>query len=139
MSEIGYNGRMFKVRRGTVAVPGAVIAAVRTKSAARAREAVDTTNDDSDGWRILLPNPGTRSMDIQVEGVTTIDNYDWMINEWLGNLLTDLHLEHANGAKESAANGFFLSSLEHSGESAGDVAFTATFQSSGAISYTPAP
>lgn len=139
MSEIGYNGRAFKIRRGTVAAPGAVIAAVRTKSATRSREAVDTTNDDSNGWRVLLPVPGVRSIDVQVEGVASIDNYDWLINEWLGNLWTDLFIEHANGGTEEAEHGFFLSALEHSGESAGDVAFTATFMASGEVSYNAPP
>lgn len=134
-----YNGRAFKIMRGTVAAPLGVIAAVRTKSATHAREPVDVTNDDSNGNRTLLPEPGLRSIDVQVEGVADLANYNWMIQEWAGNLHTQIFIQHADGSKESAADGFFLSNLEHSGESAGDVAFTAQFMSSGAITYTPAP
>lgn len=134
-----YNGRAFKIMRGTVAAPLGVIAAVRTKSATRAREPVDVTNDDSAGNRTLLPEPGVRSVDVQVEGVADLANYNWMITTWLGNLHSAVFIQNADGSTEEAADGFFLSSLEHSGESAGDVAFTAQFMSSGAITYTPAP
>jgi predicted secreted protein len=133
----GFNGRAFKIMRGTVAAPLGVIAAVRTKSATRAREPVDVTNDDDLGNRTLLPEPGLRSVDVQVEGVATAANYNWMFAAWNGNLLTDIFIQNADGSTEEAADGFFLSSLEHSGESAGDVAFTAQFMSSGAITYTP--
>ena len=135
----GFNGRAFKIMRGTVAAPLGVIAAVRTKSATHAREAVDVTNDDDNGNRTLLPEPGVRSVDVQVEGVATVANYNWMLAAWAGNLMTDIFIQHPDGSKESAADGFFLNSLEHSGESAGDVAFTAQFMSSGAITLTPAP
>lgn len=135
----GFNGRAFKIMRGTVAAPGPVIAAVRTKSATRAREPVDVTNDDDNGNRTLLPEPGLRSMDVQVEGVASEDNYAWMLQSWNGNLMEDIFIQNADGSKEEAADGFFMGSLEHSGESAGDVAFTATFMSSGAITLTPAP
>jgi predicted secreted protein len=134
----GFNGRAFRIMRGTVAAPLGVIAAVRTKSATRAREPVDVTNDDDNGNRVLLPEPGVRSIDVSVEGVASVDNYNWMIASWNGNVMDDIFIENADGSTEEAADGFFLSSLEHSGESAGDVAFTAQFMSSGAITFTPA-
>lgn len=135
----GFNGRAFKIMRGTVAAPLGAIAAVRTKSATRAREPVDVTNDDDNGNRTLLPEPGLRSVDVQVEGVASAANYAWMLQEWNGNVMSDIFIQNADGSKEEAADGFFMGNLEHSGESAGDVAFTATFMSSGAITLTPAP
>lgn len=128
MSVIGYNGRAFKILRGNE-----VIAAVRTKSAAHNREPVDVTTDDSNGHRTLLPEPGVRSIDVTIEGVATSENYQWMLNQWNGNTLTDIAIQNADGSIEVADHGFFLGSLEFSGESAGDVAFSATFMSSGEV------
>lgn len=134
MSEIGYNGRDFIIKLATVK-----IAAVQSKTATHAREAVDVTNDDSNGWRTLLPNPGVRSMDVSVEGVATEDNYQIILDEWAGIVNSAITIEHADGSVASAANGFFLGNVEFSGTNDGHVAFTASLQSSGAVTITPAP
>lgn len=131
MSTIGYSGRSMFVKRG-----GVVIAAVQSKTAAHAREPVDVTTDDADGWRKLLPEPGARNMNISVEGVATSDNFSWMRTAWLGNVHSDITLEYPDGEEASAADGFALASLEFSGEQDGHVAFTAEFQSSGEVTLT---
>lgn len=134
MSEIGYNGRVFTIKLDDVK-----IAAVQSKTATHAREAVDVTNDDSNGWRVLLPNPGVRSMDVSIEGVATEDNYQVILDEWAGIVNSAITIEHADGSTATAQHGFFLGNVEISGTNDGHVAFTASLQSSGVVTITPAP
>lgn len=131
MSTIGYNGRSLKIR-----LDGVVIAAVRTKTVTHNREPVDTTNDDSDSNRTLLPVPASRSLDVQIEGVATSDNYQDFLANWNGNTLKDVSIENPDGSIEEAEHGFFLGNLENSGEHDGHVAFSAQLMSSGAMTLT---
>lgn len=126
MSTIGYNGRALQILKG-----GTVIAAVRTKSVSHNREPVEVTTDDSDGNRVLLPNPAMRSLDVQVDGVATADNYAQWIADWNGNVFQDITIRHPDGTVEEAENGFFLGNLENSGEHDGAVEFSAQLMSSG--------
>jgi len=128
MSTIGYNGRAF-----TVMLDGVPIAAINNKTATMNKEAVDVTNDDSDGFRVLLPNPGVKSMDVSVEGVATSENYEILYNAWFGGELLDITIVHPNGSTIEAEHGFFFGNLEMGGESAGYVSFTAQLQSSGPL------
>jgi len=132
MSELGYNGRALKIRKD-----GQVIAAVRTKAAAHAREPVDVTNDDSDSNRTLLPIPASRSLDVNLQGVATSLNYQEFLEDWNGNLLQDITVENPDGSIEEAEHGFFLGNLEFNGEYNGAVQFSAALMSSGALSVVP--
>lgn len=134
MSEIGYNGRAFIIKLDAVK-----IAAVQSKSTTHAREAIDVTNDDSNGWRTTLPVPAVRSLDLSIEGVATEDNYQLILDEWLGTVNSAITIQNPDGSIESAANGFFIGSVESSGAHDGHVTFTAAFQSSGAVTRTPPP
>lgn len=129
MSELGYNGRALKILKD-----GVVIAAVRTKTATHGRTPVEVTTDDSDSNRTLLPVPALRFLDVQVAGVATVDNYQQFLEEWNGNVLQDITIEHADGSIEEAEHGFFLGNLEFSGAHDGAVEFTAQLMSSGALS-----
>lgn len=133
MSEIGYNGRSLRIVRN-----GLVIAQVQTKSVPHTREPVEVTTDDDDGWRRLLPYPGRRAVDINCDGVASENNYALLRDEWLGNVMSDVEIHHADGAVESCEDGFFLSSLEFSGEEEGHVAFSAAWQSSGPVAIAAA-
>jgi len=128
MSEIGYNGRDFEIL-----LAGNVIAAVKSKTSAYSREAVGVTNDDSNGWRTVLPEPSVKGASVSIEGVATDDNCDILLDEWLGIANTLITIRNADGSIASAQHGFFLSSLEISGGHDGHVAFTATYESSGEV------
>lgn len=134
MSTVGYNGRDFVIQ-----LAGTKIAAVTTKSATRGREAVDVTTDDDDGNRRLLPKPGSRSLDVSVEGVTTSNNWTDLRGLADSDSFADITILNPDGSEETAEDGFFLSSLEWSGEQDGSVTFTAELQSSGPITITAAP
>jgi predicted secreted protein len=134
MSVIGYNGRDFKVL-----LDDEIIAGIGSKTFTHAREAVDVTTDDSNGWRVLLPNPGVRSVDASIEGVATTENYQLILAEWAGVVNSAITLQNGDGSTMEAEYGFFLGSIEFSGEKDGHIAFSATLQSSGEVTITPAP
>lgn len=128
MSIKGYNGRSLIIKFGST-----VIAAVTTKTVNHQKEAVDVTTDDSLGWRTLLPETGLRQIDLEVEGIATIDNYEDFLLKWNGNTHSSVTIEHPNGSTETGS--FFLSNLTKTGTHNESVGFTASLQSSGAISY----
>lgn len=134
MSTKGYNGRELIIQ-----IDGVAVAAVQSKTVSRSKSEVDVTNDDSSGWRTLLSDPGTKSIDVSINGVATVDNYNELLTKWNGDVMQNVTIVHPNGDMETAADGFFLSSLEQSGEHDGHVAFTAQLMSSGAVTVTPAP
>lgn len=45
------------------------VAAVRTRSMTLGNEVVDITSDDDNGFRTMLAEPGTKTLDLTVEGV----------------------------------------------------------------------
>jgi TP901-1 family phage major tail protein len=50
--------------------PLAAIAALTTKSMTLGNEAIDVTSEDDAGFRRLLDEPGTKTLDMSFEGVT---------------------------------------------------------------------
>jgi len=127
----GYNGRDLLIQLGS---PAVTIAAVQAKEITRAREAVDTTNDDDDGWRSVLAEPGVRNIDINITGVANTTNYEDLLERWNDDTgLQDATIVHPDGSTESGS--FFMSNLAHGGESGGFVTFTADLISSGEITY----
>lgn len=125
---LGYNGRSFKIL-----FDGEVIAAVQSREVKRNKEAVDVTTDDSDGWQRVLSEPGVRSVDVTIEGVATIDNYNNLIDRWNGSSLQNVTLQHPNGTEETADDGFFLGNLTMGAEHDKHVSFSAELKSSGPV------
>jgi TP901-1 family phage major tail protein len=58
-------GRKVAIKKG-----GVLIAGARTKTININNEPVDITTDDDDGFRTLLEDSATRSVDLSIEGVT---------------------------------------------------------------------
>jgi TP901-1 family phage major tail protein len=123
-------GRNLTVTRGAV-----LLAAVRTKSVAINREPIDITNDDSDGWRTMLEEPGERSVNISVSGISD----DGVLRDAVlgaSNVLQDITLTWPDGA---TLNGdFFLASYTENGTYNDAITFDAELQSSGQPTYSPA-
>lgn len=130
----GFSGRAIKLKIGMT-----VIAGLQSKTLTNAREAVDTTNDDNNGWRSLLPVPGIRSIDAKVEGVCTEDNLSVLQGLYAGVVNAALNIEYPDGSTATAADGFFFSAFEISGTHDKHVAFSATFMSSGVVTFVAAP
>lgn len=121
-------GRAMRVNYNSTAIAG-----VRTKTVTFNGEPIDITSDDDSGWRTLLADTAAvRSVDISVEGVTKDDilRAAW----YSGSLLEAMEVEWGDGA--SLTGNFHLGSYAETGATEDAVTFTATFNSSGAPTYT---
>lgn len=125
----GANGRALTIDWDSVTLVG-----VRTKGYTITNDYVDVTTDDDDGWRTLLADPGLRSVEVTVGGISS-DQV--LIAEMMKANITgeplSIGLPTTTG---TLAGTFLLSSFEQSGEHDGAVEFSATFMSSGAVTYT---
>lgn len=113
------------------------VGGLRSTSITQNDEAVDITNKDSSGNRELLANGGIRSVSISGSGVftdaasettlegdfgaSTFSNYQVIVPDF--------------GTYEGA---FMVASLEYGGEYNGEVTYSVTLESSGAVTFTAA-
>lgn len=125
----GANGRALTFDWDSVTLVG-----VRTKGYTITNDYVDVTTDDDDGWRTLLADPGLRSVEATVGGISSdqVILAEIMKANITGEPLT-IQLPTTTG---TLAGTFLCSSFEQSGEHDGAVEFSATFMSSGAVTYT---
>ena len=126
----GFNGRALVIDWDSVTLVG-----VRSKTYSITNDYVDVTNDDDSGWRTLLADPGLRSVEVTVAGITTdqVLLAEIMKANISGEPLA-VDLPTATGA--SLGGTFVVSSYEGSGEHDGAYEFSATFMSSGEVTYT---
>jgi predicted secreted protein len=134
----GFNGRALTIDFNSTTLTG-----VRTRGFSISAEPVDVTTDDDTGQRTLLPDPGVRSIDVNVAGITTDEV---LINEIMsgitGRTLQSCQINLATGTASGVttpgtlSGDFFVSSIEHNGEHDGAVEFTAVLMSAGAVTYT---
>ncbi len=124
-------GRSLLIKRGST-----VIAGVRSKGVAINNEPIDITSDDDLGYRTLLTEAGTMSIDLSVEGVSKDATLLTLAAAGgTGLMLTNVTVEYPDGG--IIAGNFFLNSFENTGPYNEAVTFTASLQSSGAFTYTP--
>jgi TP901-1 family phage major tail protein len=125
----GHNGRKLIIEWDAVDLAG-----VKTKTYSINNEYVDVTTDDDDGWRTLLADPGLRSVEVTVGGVTSdqVLLAEIMKANITGEPL-DIELPTATGAQLSGT--FVISAYEGSGEHDGAYEFSATFMSAGVVTY----
>jgi len=121
-------GRELKLKRD-----GTTIAGVRTKGFSINRNPVDVTNDDDEGYRALLVDPGEIQIDLSVEGVTK----DEKLRE--AALSTEavfetLELEWPDGFTLSMD--WFIANFEENGAYNEAIMFSAQFQGSGVPTIT---
>lgn len=124
-------GRELLIKKGV-----SVIAGVRTKTVTINGEPIDITSDDDSGFRTLLASAGTRSIDLSVEGVTKDATLRAIVAGVSSQLLTDISVEYPNG--DTIDGDFYLVNIEESGEYQDALTFSASLQSSGPFTYTPA-
>ena len=125
------SGRNLKIRKNNV-----VLAGVRTKTVSIAGAPVDITSDDDLGFRKLLNNAGTYTVDLSVEGITKDETLLDVIGAAGSLMLTDISILFPDNS--TMTGNFFLASVEQTGEYADAVTFSASLQSSGALTYTAA-
>lgn len=124
-------GRELLVKRGST-----VIAGLRSKGVAFNGEPVDVTTDDESGFRTLLSEAGTYSIDLSIEGVTKDNDLRSAILGATDLMLTDVNIEWPNG--DTLSGDFFFASLEETGPYNDALTFSGSLQSSGEWAYTAA-
>ena len=131
-------GRAFvlKISDGLSSPAFSVVGGMRTTGLTINGEMVDVTDKDSDGWRELLANAGTRTVTISFAGVFKDTATEEQIKDAAFNQdLNDYRAEFEDGDFFSGA--FQLTSLEYTGEHNGARQYSGTLESSGTVTNTP--
>lgn len=128
----GFNGRELTVDWDSTTLVG-----VKSRTISNSNEMVDVTTDDDSGWRKLLATPGLKSVEVSVSGVTSDEV---LLAEFYNASTTgetlQVSLPSSLATPGNLSGTFHLSSFEQSGEHDGAYEFSATFMSSGAVTYT---
>jgi predicted secreted protein len=114
---------------------------ITSKGVSISKEAIDITSDEDDGFRTLLAEVGSKTLDISFSGVTKDTVIRTLINTNGSQLYTDITVEFppvgAQSSGDTISGSFFLNSLsETGGDSNGTISFDGALQSSGAWVYT---
>lgn len=128
----GFNGRSLTIDWDSTTLVG-----VRTRGVSMNNEMVDVTTDDDAGWRKLLATPGVKSLEVSVSGISSDEVLmaEFFNASTTGETLR-IDLPSSLATPGNMSGTFHLASFEVNGEHDGAVEFSATFQSSGAVTYT---
>ena len=132
----GFNGRALTLDNASTTLVG-----VRTRGFTVSNEYVDVTTDDDTGWRTLLSSPGLRSIEVTVGGITQDEILLALIMAAsVASTTVDANLPTGTASgvvtPGTLSGAFLVSSYEQTGEHDGAAEFSATFMSTGTISYT---
>lgn len=115
-------------RKVTVSVDGDVVATARTTSMTVNNESVNITSAGDDGVRRLMDEPGEKSVEITLDGLYTDESlYDLAQG---ASLLTAVVLTYET---YTLTGDFFLASYNEGQPYNEAITFSATLQSSGAV------
>ena len=127
----------FNGRQLTFDWSATTLAGVRSRSLNMSNEYVDVTTDDSTGWRTLLSDPGLRSIEVTISGIT--EDEVLIAAMQAASVASDTlqaDLPSSLTTPGNISGSYLVSSLELSGDHDGAYEFSATFMSTGAITYT---
>lgn len=128
----GFNGRALTVDWSATTLVG-----VQTRGFTVSNEYVDVTTDDDTGWRTLLDDPGIRSVEVTVSGITSDEVLlAAIMAASVASTTLDVNLPSDLGSPGDISGSFLVSSYENNGEHDGAVEFSATFMSTGTVTYT---
>jgi len=119
--------------------PLVAIASLRTKTMTMANEPVDITSDDDAGFRALLSDPGTKTLDMSVEGVAKdVASFTALLTlATSGTDILDAFSMLFPGIGTIAGD-FVLTSFEVGAPYNEAATFSCSLQSAGAFTFTPA-
>jgi len=114
---------------------------INSKSVAVAKEGIDVTTDEDNGYRLFLEEAGTKTLDISFSGVTKDEILRAQILTEQTQLLSDIEIEYPPiGAQVTGdkitGNFYFNGYTENGGGSDGAIEFDGTMQSSGPWTFT---
>ena len=114
---------------------------ITSKGVSIAKEAIDITSDEDNGYRTLLDDVGSKTLDISFSGVTKDTTIRTLINTDGSQLYTDITVEFppvgSQSTGDTISGSFFLNSVsETGGDSNGTISFDGALQSSGEWTYT---
>lgn len=128
----GFNGRNLTFDWDSTTLVG-----VKSKSFSITNEHVDVTTDDDNGWRTLLADPGKRSVDLTVSGVSSDEVLlAAIMNANVTGETLQIDLPSSLTTPGNLSGSYFVTSFEDSGSDDGAVEFSASFQSTGVVTYT---
>ena len=110
------------------------VGGLRSTSITLNDEAVDVTNKDSSGNRTLLADAGIFSMSVSGSGVFTDAASEETLRTAM-NAATFKNFQIIIPDFATYTGAFMVASLEYSGEYNGEVTYSVTLESSGAITY----
>lgn len=131
-------GRTITVYWGTES-PQPAVAGIREKSITLSGEAVDITNDDSNGWRQLLDAAQVNGVEMSASGVLLNDTLraDWFAGASTpGSRMQPTTFEYPDGGTVTGT--FYLQEYSETGNHDGEITFEATWMSNGVVAYAPA-
>lgn len=116
---------------------GVTVTGARTKTVSISNDGIDITSDDDSGWQTFLESdPAQRAVNMTVEGVTKDDQLIALAMAGGANLVASYDLEFEGLGTFSGD--FYFGSIELGAPYNDAVTFSATIQSSGEITWTPA-
>ena len=110
------------------------VGGLRSTSITLNDEAVDVTNKDSSGNRTLLADGGIFSLSVSGSGVFTDASSENTMREAM-NATTFKNFQVLIPDFGTYTGAFMVASLEYAGEHNGEVTYSVTLESSGAITY----
>lgn len=132
MATTGYNGRDLTIDWDATTLVG-----VQSRSLSMTNELVEITSDDDSGWTNYLAKAGKKGIEVKVDGVYSAET---LIAEFFNNAVTGettvANLPSGLTTPGDFTGTFLLQSLELSADHDGEVKFSATFVSKGAVTYT---
>lgn len=114
--------------------PAVLVAGARGKTITINNEPIDITTDGDSGFRTLLGDPATRSIDLSIEGVAKDTTLLTAATASTPALLLGYELRFEGIG--TVAGDFYLSNVELGAPYNEAVTFTASLQSSGTFTFT---
>ena len=113
------------------------VGGLRSTSITLNDEAVDVTNKDSSGNRTLLADGGIHSMSVSGSGVFTDAASETTLKDAM-NASAFKNFEVIIPDFGTYQGAFMVATLEYAGEYNGEVTYSVTLESSGAVTFTSA-